>query len=150
QHGTAEEFAPGTDLRSDRELSQPAVVLTGAAVGVVDARFERQRKIFREKDLWASAKRYPLVPAVLRIAISSPLENKDRHNGKLVIGLEQHVLGDQKPLGVVDERRRIVDRRAEIARGPSSVLNGKRVITTMPLEDLVAYPDGISVAAGNG
>src|SRR5215469_11953181 len=86
QHGTAGELAASPDLWRNRELSQPAIELAGAAVGVIGTRLKRQRKVLGKEDLWPGAERYPLVPGVLGIAISSPLENKDRHDGKLVIG----------------------------------------------------------------
>src|SRR6476661_2862667 len=49
QHGTAEELAAGPDLRRNRELSQPAIELAGAAVRVIGAAFKSQRKILCKK-----------------------------------------------------------------------------------------------------
>src|SRR5713226_7084377 len=49
QHRPAKELVAGADLRRDRELAQPAVVLTGAMC-VVESALERKRDVFREKD----------------------------------------------------------------------------------------------------
>ena len=72
QEGTkyrpAIELPTRADLGRDRELAQPAVVLT-RAVRVVEPSFERQGDVLGEKDLWPGAKRYPLVPIALRVPV---------------------------------------------------------------------------------
>src|SRR5262249_32797869 len=64
QHRTAEELAAGSDLRRNGELSQPAIELAGAAVGVIGTAFKRKRKILGKEHLRPGAERYPVVPAV--------------------------------------------------------------------------------------
>src|SRR5713226_7283571 len=101
--------------------------------------------MFGEEVFWSGAKRDPLHPVVLRIAILGPLVNEDRHDGELFVWLKQHVLCDEKSFRAVDEGRWIRDRRAEVAGRSSSVLDGKRVISTVPLQALMPQPKCESV-----
>src|SRR5713226_8953768 len=101
--------------------------------------------MFGEEVFWSGAKRDPLVPVVVRIAILGPLVNEDGHDGELFAWLKQQVLCDEKSLRAVDERRWIRDRRAEVAGRSSSVLDGKRVIAPVPLQALMAQPKCESV-----
>src|SRR5215469_10348203 len=144
QHRSAEKLVPGSDLRRDRDLAQPSVVLT-TAVRVVEPSLDRKREMFGEEVFRSGAKRDPLVPVVVRIAVLGPLVNEDRHNGELFVWLKQQVFCDEKSLRTVDERRWIRDRRTEVAGRSGSVLEGKRVIATVPLQALMAQPKCVSV-----
>ena len=86
---------------------------------------------------------------MLRIAVFCSLQNKNRHDRKLVIGLKQHLLSQQESRGAVDKVGRITDGCAEIARGSGTVLNAKRVISAMPFKSLMAYSECVAVAAGD-
>ena len=51
-----------------------------------------------------------------RVAIASPLVDEDWHDRELVVGLKQHLLSNQEPLGTADKRSWVIHRGAEIAR----------------------------------
>src|SRR5271169_3898308 len=95
QHRPAEEFSACSDLGRDRVLAQPAVVLPGT-VRVVESPFESQRDMFGEKYFRSRAKRYPLVPVMLRVTVFGPLVDKDWHDGKPVVRLIDHLFRDQE------------------------------------------------------
>src|SRR6266852_6605756 len=105
--------------------------------------------MFGEEVFWSGAKRDPLVPVVVRIAMLGPLVNEDGHDGELFAWLKQQVLCDEKSFRAVDERRWIRDRRAEVAGRSGSVLDGKRVIAPVPLQALMAQPECVSVGCAD-
>src|SRR4030095_80422 len=92
------------------------------------------------------AKRNPLVPAFSRIAVVCALVDEHRLDGKLVVWLQQQVFYDSKSLRVLDERSRIIDRRAEVAGSSPSVLDRKPVVATFPFQTLMSYAECVSTA----
>src|SRR5262249_53344348 len=96
QEGTqdrpAEELSSGSDLRRDRELAQPAIVLSAPAVGMIEAALERERDVLREEEFGPGAKRHPLIPIMPGVAVLQPLVDEDRHDGEPVVRLEEEVL----------------------------------------------------------
>src|SRR5712672_4601514 len=82
-------------------------------------------------------------------AIAFSLKNKNRHDCKSLVGLNEQVFRNQQSLGAVYEGVRIIDRRAEIARCALPVLNGKRMVTAVPFQALVAQPESIAVRGRN-
>src|SRR5215472_13479162 len=86
---------------------------------------------------------------MLRIAVPGPLQNKNWHNGKFVIGLKKHLLGDQKSRAAVDEAAGVVNGCNEIAGGASAVLDAKQVVAAMPLEPLMTYSQCVPIAGWN-
>src|SRR4029434_3549590 len=131
-----EELAPSSNLRRDGKFPQPPIVLPCTAVRVIETSLKGDGKILGEEDFWPRAKRDPLIPPMLRIAIFRSLQNKDRHDRELVVGLKQHVLSQHESSGAVNESSRVINGCAEVAGGPSAILNAKRVISAMPLESL--------------
>ena len=101
--------------------------------------------MIREEDLWPGAKRDPPVPAVSRIAALRTLKDEGRLDGEPVIWLKQHVLCDSESLRVLEIRRRVINRRAEIAGGPLSVLDRKPVVATLPFQALMVNPEGVAI-----
>ena len=116
---------------------------------MIEPRLERQRKILGEEDFRSGAERDPLVPVVLRIAVLAPLVDEDRHDGEPVVRLKEHLFRDKESGRAVQKRRRIVDRRAEVAGRSGSVLDGKRVIAAVPFQPLMAQPEGVAIRGGN-
>src|SRR4030095_11329694 len=92
------------------------------------------------------AKREPLVPAFSRIAVLCALVDEHPLDGKPVVCLNQHVFCNSKSLRVLDERSRIIDRRAEVAGSSLSVLDRKPVVATFPFQTLMSYAECISIA----
>src|SRR6266404_3640799 len=84
---------------------------------------------------------------MLRVAVSSPLEDKDWHNGESVVWLKKHLISDQKPRGTVDEGGWVINVCAEVAGCPGSILDPKCVETTMPFQALMTKPEGITAAS---
>src|SRR5215472_15844379 len=130
QHGPAEKLSARSNLRRDRVLAQPAVVLP-RAVGVIESGLERQGDVFGKENFRSGAKRDPLIPVVMRIAVFGPLINKDWHNREPVVWLQQQMFGDHKSCRAIDKRRWVVDRRTEVAGRASSVPDFERVIPTV-------------------
>src|SRR5713101_2367490 len=127
-----------------------AVLRKNKAFGVVESGLERQRDVFGEKDFWPRAKRDPLVPVVLRIPVFAALVDENWHDGELLVRLKEHLFYGQKPGRAMEKRRWIIDRGTEVACCSGSVLNGKRVIPTVPLQALMAQPEGVSIGCRNG
>src|SRR5215813_922702 len=92
------------------------------------------------------AKRSPLIPLFPVIAALRTLVDEDWLNRKLVVCLNQHVFGDAKSLRILQERRWIIDRCAEVAGSSGSVLNRKPVVATLPFQALMGYPESESIA----
>src|SRR5262249_17275018 len=65
------------------------------------------------------------------------------------VRLQQHVFRDPKSFLFLDIRSRKINRCAEIAGDSLSVLNRNLVITTMPVQVLIAYSESVSVIGGN-
>src|SRR5713101_8721284 len=134
QHRPAEELAACADLRRDREFAEPAVELSIAvlrrnkAFRVVKPSLKSQGKVLSEKNFGSQAERGPVIKPMARLAVPLPLEDENRHDGKSVVGLNQQMVHDQQSLGTLQERRRILDRRAEIACRTLPVLDGERVV----------------------
>ena len=135
QNWAAEKLPASSDLRRDGKFAEPAVNIGRTVLRydvpfrVVEACFEGERKILREKDLRSRAKRRPLVPVMLRISVFAPLVEKDRHDRESVVWLKKQLLYDEQLFSLVDELCRVrnsrsVARIAKIARRPGSVLNG--------------------------
>jgi len=74
-------------------------------VRVVESSLKCERYVFVEKDLRSRAERHPLVPVVLRIAISAPLVDENWHDGKLVVRLIKHLFCDEDPNLTLEEIR---------------------------------------------
>jgi hypothetical protein len=51
------------------------------------------------------------------LPVSRPLKNENRHNGKSVVGLKEQMFRDEQSLGVLQERVRDLEGRAEITGG---------------------------------
>src|SRR5262249_38361045 len=104
QYGTAEKLTTSSDLRCDRELAEPAVELAIAGLrsdktlGVVEPSLKSERNVFCEKDFRSHTKGSPIVEAVSRLAIPLPLEDKNRHDCKPVIRLNEQVFRDEQSL----------------------------------------------------
>jgi Lyase len=154
---TAEEFPARANLRRDCHLAEPTVVagLIGIAVRVIEASLDRQRNILIEEDLGSRSERYTLVPPVFRIAVLSSLQNEDRHDCELIVWLVQHLLDNKELCAVIEEGACWLDSsstagRAEVARRACTVLDGQRVISTLPFQPLMTESEGISVACRNG
>ncbi len=81
--------------------------------------------------------------------VALPLENKNRHDGETIVGLNEEMLGQQQSLGVREVDARIVERGAVIAGGAFAVLEGEGVISAVPFEILMADTDGVAIAVGN-
>src|SRR5262249_51142815 len=103
--------------------AQPAFVLAIAATGTVESSLKRHRDMIGKEVLRPGAKRNPLVPFILWIAALRTLVDEHRLNGKLIVWLQQEVLGDSKLLCVFEKRSWVINRRAEIAGGSLSVLD---------------------------
>src|SRR6185295_6769292 len=82
-------------------------------------------------------------------AVAFSLENKNRHDGKSVVGLDEQVLRDQQSLRTLQERVWVFNRRAEIARYALPVLNGKGMVAAVPFQALVAQPESVAVRGRN-
>src|SRR6266851_4096320 len=155
QHWAAEELAARTDLGCNREFAQPAVELRVAvlrrskAFRVVKPSLKCQGKVLSEKHFGSQTERRPVVEAVAWQAIALSLKNKNRHDRKSVVGLNEQVFREQQSLGAFYEGVRIIDRRAEIARCALPVLNGKRMVTAVPFQALVAQPECVAVRGRN-
>src|SRR5579862_7923609 len=76
EYWPAEELPVRSDLRGDCAFAQPTVVGPGE-VGVIEAAVAGKRDMFGEEDLRSHAKRRPLHPVMLRIAVFGPLVNED-------------------------------------------------------------------------
>jgi len=135
QHRAAEKLPACPDLRRDGKFAEPAVNIGRTVLRydvpcrVVEACFEGERNILREKDLRSCAERRPLVPVMLRISVFASLVEKDRHDRESVVWLKKQLLYDEQLFSLVDELCRVrnsrsVARIAKIARRPGSVLNG--------------------------
>src|SRR6266851_3129188 len=155
QHWAAEELAARTDLGCNREFAQPAVELRVAvlrrskAFRVVKPSLKYQGKVLSEKHFGSQTERRPVVEAVAWQAIALSLKNKNRHDRKSVVGLNEQVFREQQSLGAFYEGVRIIDRRAEIARCALPVLNGKRMVTAVPFQTLVAQSECVPVGGRN-
>src|SRR5258707_1894379 len=84
-----------------------------------------------------------------RLPVALSLKNKDRHDRKSLVGLNEQVFRDQQSLGALYEGVRVIDRRAEIARCALAVLNGKRMVTAVPFQSLVAQSECVPVDGPN-
>src|SRR4029453_9512710 len=144
-----EELAAGANLWRDRDLAQPALVCVAAAARVIETTFDSQRHEFGEEQFGPRAEGDPLVPPDVRIAGPCALIDGNRHDREGVVRLEQHLSGDQQAPRAVNERRRVVDRRAEIARRAGSVLDADRLEAAAPVQALIPKADAIPIAAGN-
>src|SRR5216683_2851303 len=155
QHWAAEELAARTDLGCNREFAQPAVELRVAvlrrskAFRVVKPSLKCQGNVFRKENFGSQTERRPVVEAVAWQAIAFSLKNKNRHDRKSVVGLNEQVFRDQQSLRALYEGVRIIDRRAEIARCALPVLNGKRMVTAVPFQALVAQSECVAVRGRN-
>src|SRR5260370_20422670 len=155
EHWAAEELAARTDLRCNREFTQPAVELRVAvlrrskAFRVVQPTLQRQGNVFRKEHFRSQTERRPVVEAVAWQAIAFSLKNKNRHDRKSVVGLNEQVFREQQSLGALYEGVRIIDRRAEIARCALPVLNGKRMVSAVPFPALVAQPECVAARGRN-
>src|SRR6185295_16155929 len=89
QYRSAKKSAPGSDLRCDREFAEPALVLTIAAAGAIEAGFKCQGEMIGKEILRPRTNRKPLAPAFLRIAALRSLVNEYRLDGKLIVWLKQ-------------------------------------------------------------
>src|SRR6185436_14399428 len=106
-------------------------------------------EVLAEEEHGPRAEGNPLVPAVLRIAVAAPLVDEDRHDGKPLVRLQQHVLGDQEALPAVEKERGVVDARAEVGGRALPVLDAESVVAAVPLEALVLDPEGIAAVGRN-
>src|SRR5215510_7978817 len=89
QYRSAKKSASGSNLRSDREFAEPALVLTIAAAGTVESGLKCYREMICKEVLRPGAKRKPLAPAFLRIAALRSLVYEYRLDGKLVVWLKK-------------------------------------------------------------
>ncbi len=155
QHGTAEKLAASSDLRCDRELAEPAIELAIAGLcrnktlGVVEPSLKGERNIFCEEDLRSHTKRSPIVEAVSGLAVPLPLKDENRHDRKLVIGLNEEVFRDEQSLRALEERIRVINGRAEIAGRALAILDGKCVIAAKPFQTLETESEGVAIGSGN-
>src|SRR5208337_1652847 len=147
QHRPTEEFPSRSDLRRDRVLAQPALVLPGT-VRVVESTLECQRDMFGEEDFWSRAKRHPLIPVMLRISVLAALVNKDWHDGKPVVRLKNYLLCNYKLFRAIKVWSRIINIRTEVAGRSGPVLDGKRVIAAVPLQPLMAQSKCVAIRGG--
>jgi hypothetical protein len=127
-------------LRRDREFSEPPIELRipvlrrDKSLGVVKPGLECEGQILGEKYFRSDTERYPVVEPMSWLPVSRPLEDKDRHNGKSVVGLKEQMVCDEESLRVLQEPIRVLDGRAEITGCALAVLNGKRVIASLPFK----------------
>src|SRR4051794_13420123 len=84
-----------------------------------------------------------------RVAILRSLVNEDRHDRELVVELKQDLFSHKESCRAVYKSARVVNGCAEVAGGPGAILNAKRVISAMPFEPLMAYPECIAIAGRN-
>src|ERR1700752_1350830 len=89
QYRSAKKSASGSDLRSDREFAEPALVLTIAAASTIESGLKRYREMICKEVLRPGAKRKPLVPGFLRIAALRSLVYEYRLDGKLLVWLKK-------------------------------------------------------------
>ena len=76
------------NLRSDGDLTQPAVIEMLATPDAVETGLECEREVFGEEPFRPRTERHPVVEPVLRVAIVETLKDCDGHDGELVIGLK--------------------------------------------------------------
>src|SRR5215475_912376 len=151
QHRAAEELATGSDLRCDRKLAEPAIEWSFAGrssyktLGMVKPSFKRERDIFCEEDFGSNTKRSPIVEAMSRLAVSPPLEDENRHKRELVVRLNEKVFCDEESLRALEERTRVINRRAEIAGGTLAILDGKCVVAAVPFQTLKPEAKGDAI-----
>src|SRR4029077_13980691 len=86
---------------------------------------------------------------MMRIPVFVPLVDKDGHDGELVVRLKQYLLNGQKPRRTLQKWSGIVDGCTEVAGCSGSILDGKRVITTVPFQSLMAEPERVSIRCRN-
>src|SRR5215472_10675734 len=84
-----------------------------------------------------------------RLPVPLTLKDKDRHDRKSIIRLNEQVFCQQQLLGTFEERIRILDIRCIIARCSSPILDGERVIAAMPFQLLEAEPEGNTTGGGD-
>ena len=69
-------------VRSDRGIEGPAAL-------------KGKRNVFRKEDFGAHSEGSPIVESMTRLAVTFPLENENRHDGKLFVGLKQEMVRNQ-------------------------------------------------------
>ena len=104
-----------------------------------------KRDMIGEEDFRSRSKGLPLRPGVLWVSILVLLVDEDGHDPELVIRLKDNLFCHQEPCRVIFIRIRVINGCAEVAGRAGSVLDGKRVITTMPLQEFMFQPEAVSV-----
>src|ERR1700733_7392816 len=107
-----------------------------------------------EENPRSHAKRNPLIPRVLWIAVFRSLKKDDWHDGEQVVQLKEEMFCNEKLSRSIDKKRWIRDRRAvsgiaEVAGCAGSILRGKRMIATVPFEALMPHPERVSIRGGD-
>ena len=91
-----------------------------------------------------------MIPAVFWVAVLVPLVDEDRQDREPVVRLIENLFRDEEIRRFVNVRRWIRDHYAgsitAVVGGRSgSVLDGTRVIATMPLQEFMFEAEGVSV-----
>src|ERR1700678_1815928 len=107
-----------------------------------------------EENLRPHAKRNPLIPRVLRIAVFRALKEENWHDGEHVVQLKEEMFCNENLSRSIDKKRWIRDRRAvsgiaEVTGCSGSILRGKRMIAAVPFEALMPYPERVSIRCGD-
>src|SRR5215472_4592615 len=84
-----------------------------------------------------------------RLPVPLTLKDKDRHDRKSIIRLNEQVFRQQQLLGTFEEGIRILDIRFVIARCSFPILDGERVVAAVPFQTLEAEPEGNTAGGGD-